>query len=185
VDPISFALGAGATFVARTVDVDAQHLQEVLRRAHEHKGTAFVEILQNCPVYNDDEWEEVEDRTQRVAAGLSLEHGDPLVYGPPNARRGIVIVDGVPSVVAIPDGADLRSLGVAVHDEHHTSPAYAFALATMQRPSFPIPLGVFRAVEKTTYEAMLQQQVDDAIARRGRGDLQKLLETGETWQVEA
>ena len=81
VDPIAFALGAGATFVARTVDVNAPHLQEILRRAHEHPGAAFVEILQNCPVYNDDEWIEVEDRKTRVEAGLKLEEGQPLVYG--------------------------------------------------------------------------------------------------------
>jgi 2-oxoglutarate ferredoxin oxidoreductase subunit beta len=79
VDPISFALGAGATFVARTVDVDAAHSQEMLQRAHEHKGTAFLEILQNCPVYNDNEWLEIEDRKTRADAGLVLEHGKPLV----------------------------------------------------------------------------------------------------------
>jgi 2-oxoglutarate ferredoxin oxidoreductase subunit beta len=184
VDPIAFALGSGATFVARSVDVDAPHLQQVLRRAFEHRGTAFVEILQNCPVYNDDEWIEVEDKKTRGEASLRLADGEPLVFGPPGRRRGIRIENGIPSVVALADGQDPASAGVAVHHERHESPAYAFALASLQRPTFPLPIGVFRAVEKATYEALLEQQVQDAVARRGPGDLRKLLESGDTWTVE-
>ena len=184
IEPIAFALGAGATFVARTIDVDANHLQEMLHRAHAHKGTAFIEILQNCPVYNDAEWEEVENRKTRVEAALTLENGEPLVWGPKGARRGIRIHDGVPSVVTLADGDDPVAKGVAVHREHHESPAYAFALASLARPNFPLPIGVFRAVEKPTYEAMLDHQVEDAVARRGKGDLKKLLESGDTWVVE-
>src|SRR5512139_482766 len=184
VDPISFALGAGATFVARTVDVDAAHSQEMLQRAHEHRGTAFVEILQNCPVYNDNEWLEVEDRKTRTDAALVLEDGEPLVFGPKGARRGIRIVDGVPSVVSLRDDEDPRAAGVAIHREGHESPAYAFALASLTRPAFPLPIGVFRAVEKATYETLLQAQVDDAVRTRGPGDLRALLHSGDTWTVE-
>ena len=184
IDPIAFALGAGATFVARTVDVDAPHLQEMLRRAHAHRGTAFVEILQNCPVYNDDEWIEVEDRKTRVEAALVLTDGQPLVFGEKSQRKGIKIVDGVPSIVAIPEGVDPVSLGVAVHNEKHQTPAYAFALATLQRPNFPLPIGVFRAVEAPTYDALLENQVQEAIKRRGAGDLRALLNSGDTWTVE-
>ena len=183
VDPIAFALGSGATFVARTIDVDAQHLQETLRRAHAHRGTAFIEILQNCPVYNDDEWIEVEDRKQRVEAALVLDDGQPLVWGPADQRRGIRIEDGIPSIVALDAGEDPVSKGIAVHYERHETPAYAFALASLQRPAFPLPIGVFRAVEKPTYEAMLQQQVDDAISKMGKGDLAELLHSGDTWTV--
>ena len=122
----------------------------VLRRAQAHHGTAFVEILQNCPVYNDDEWVEVEDRKTRLEAALSLEHGQPLLFGPKGSRRGIRIHQGVPSLVQVPDGADPVALGVAVHDESHESPAYAFSLASLTRPSFPLPTGVFRAVSKPT-----------------------------------
>ena len=183
VDPIAFALGAGATFVARTIDVDAAHLQQTLRRAHEHKGMAFIEILQNCPVYNDDEWIEVEDRKQRVEAALVLDDGPPLVWGPADQRRGIRIEDGIPSIVALDAGEDPVSKGIAVHYERHETPAYAFALASLQRPAFPLPIGVFRAVEKPTYEAMLQQQVDDAISKMGKGDLAELLHSGDTWTV--
>jgi len=185
VDPIAFALGSGATFVARTVDVDAQHLQETLRRAHAHRGTAFIEILQNCPVYNDDEWIEVEDRKQRVEASLKLEDGKPLVYGPPGDIRGIRIEDGVPSVVELTDPQDPVSAGVAVHHDRHETPAYAFALASLRRTKFPIPIGVFRAVEKPTYEALLSGQVAAARAKRGEGDLESLLNSGDTWTVEA
>jgi 2-oxoglutarate ferredoxin oxidoreductase subunit beta len=185
IDPIAFALGAGATFVARSVDVDAAHLQAILRRAHAHRGTALVEILQNCPVYNDDEWVEVEDRKTRVEAALVLEDGQPLVFGTKGARRGIHIDQGVPSVVEVPEGADPQALGVAVHDESHESPSYAFSLASLARPAFPVPIGVFRAVEKPTYEDLLVRQVSQAVASEGAGSLEKLLRSGDTWTVES
>jgi 2-oxoglutarate ferredoxin oxidoreductase subunit beta len=185
VDPIAFALGAGATFVARTIDVDAPHLQQMLHRAHAHKGTALIEILQNCPVYNDAEWGEVEDRTTRAEASLALENGEPLVFGGKGGRRGIRIRDGVPSLVSLRDGEDPVAAGVAVHDESHESPSYAFALASLSRPQFPVPIGVFRAVEKTTYETLLGEQVEVARRQRGPGDLAALLRSGDTWTVEA
>lgn len=185
IEPIAFALGAGATFVARTVDVDAQGLQDVLRRAHAHKGTAFVEILQNCPVYNDGEWAAIEDKKTRVEAGLPLEHGKPLVFGGKGSRRGIRIEHGVPTVVPLRDDEDPIAAGVTVHDEKHESPAYAFALATLAPPVFPIPVGVLREVERPSYEALLQAQVDGAIEARGRGDLGKLLRSADTWTVDA
>jgi 2-oxoglutarate ferredoxin oxidoreductase subunit beta len=185
IDPIAFALGAGATFVARTVDVDANHSQEMLQRAYAHKGTAFVEILQNCPVYNDGEWEEVENRKTRTEAALTLADGEPLVWGPKGARQGIRIQDGVPSIVTLADGDDPVAHGVATHREGHESPAYAFALASLARPKFPLPIGVFRAVEKSTYERQLDDQVKHALAERGPGSLAKLLHSGDTWTVEA
>ena len=184
VDPVSFALGAGATFVARTIDVDARHLQTILKRAAEHPGTALVEILQNCPVYNDNEWGEVEDRKTRVDAALQLEDGEPLLFGAKGARRGIRIENGVPSVVELADDADPREAGIAVHDENSSSPSYAFALASLQRPDFPLPIGIFRAVQKETYENLLMYQVADARAK-AKGDLHALLHSGDTWEVEA
>ncbi|MFK7894254.1 MAG: 2-oxoacid:ferredoxin oxidoreductase subunit beta [Myxococcota bacterium] len=183
VDPIAFAIGCGATFIARTVDVDAKHLQSVLKRAHEHKGTAFVEILQNCPVFNDGVWDELQDRKTRASASLVLEHGEPLVFGKPGERKGIVFKDGIPSVIDLADDEDPIARGVVVHDERPDSPSYAGVLATLQRPDFPLPVGVFRAVEKPTYEDMLQDQVDSAIAERGKGDLKALLHSGDTWQI--
>ncbi len=184
VDPIAFALGAGATFVARTVDVDAKHLQETLRRAHAHPGAAFVEILQNCPVYNDGEWAAVESRATRDTASLPVHQGEPLVYGTPEDRRGIRIEQGVPSVIALAEGDDPLACGVAVHDEKRT-PAYGFGLASMRPPVFPIPIGVFRAVDKPTYDAQLSAQIQDATQQRGPGDLAALLHSGDTWTVAA
>ncbi len=184
VDPIKFALGASATFVARTVDVDAKHLQQTLRRAHEHKGTAFVEILQNCPVFNDNEWIEVENKKTRNDAALVLEDGQPLVTGSKGQRQGIRIENGIPSVVRLGDDEDPVAAGIAVHNERHDSPAYAFALASLERPGFPIPIGVFRAVERTAYDEMLANQVSQAIEKRGDGDLHALLHSGDTWAVE-
>ncbi len=185
VDPIRFALGAGATFVARTIDVDAPHLQEILHRAHAHKGCAFVEILQNCPVYNDHEWERVEDRKQRVANALVLEDGEPLVYGRKGERRGIRIEDGTPSIVELADDDDPLAKGVAVHREAAPSASYAFALASLMRQDFPVLIGVIRAVEKPSYDRQLSEQVELAIERKGKGDLQALLRAGDTWTVEA
>jgi len=185
VDPIAFALGAGATFVARTIDVDAHHLQQMLRRAHAHRGTAFIEILQNCPVFNDGTWSELEDRKTRTDTALVLEHGRPLVWGAAGARRGIQISAGRPSIVELADDDDPAEHGVVVHDEHSRTAAYACALASLARPEFPLPVGVLRAIEKPCYEDMLQQQVDDAIATRGPGDLDALLHSGDTWTIES
>jgi 2-oxoglutarate ferredoxin oxidoreductase subunit beta len=183
IDPIAFALGCGATFVARTIDVDAKHMQQVLTRAHEHKGTAFVEILQNCPVFNDGIWDELQDRKTRAQSSLVLEHGEPLVFGAPGERKGIVFANGIPSVVDLADDEDPAARGVLIHDERAPAASYASVLATLQRPEFPLPVGVLRAVEKPTYEDMLQRQVDDAIDQRGRGDLSALLNSGDTWQI--
>jgi len=184
IDPLSFALGAGATFVARTIDVDGAHLKQLLRRAYSHPGTALIEILQNCPVYNDNEWVEVEDRKSRINAALVLEHGEPLVFGSEDRRRGIRIHDGIPTVVELRKDEDPIAAGVAVHNERYLTPAYAFALASLKRPDFPLPIGVFRAVETATYDALLQGQVADAVVKHGTGSLHDLLHSGETWTVE-
>jgi 2-oxoglutarate ferredoxin oxidoreductase subunit beta len=183
IDPIRFALGAGATFVARTVDVDAKHLQETLHRAHAHKGTAFVEILQNCPVFNDGEWNEVEDKKTRDAATLVLRAGQPLVCGDEDNRHGIRMEHGRPTLVPLPAGTDPREVGITVHNEASDSPAYSYQLATLARPRFPLPIGVLRCVSRPTYEELLDDQVQEAIEQRGRGDLRKLLHSGDTWTV--
>ena len=184
-DPIAFAIGAGATFVARTIDVDAKHLQQTLRRAHAHKGTAFVEILQNCPVFNDDTWAELQDKKTRTASTLVLGQGEPLVWGAPGQRKGIHLEAGRPSIVDLDDDEDPASKGVVIHDETTETAAYPFALASLVRPDFPLPVGVFRAIEKPCYEQMLEHQVEEAIAQRGAGDLEALLHSGDTWTVES
>jgi len=183
-DPIAFAVGAGATFVARTIDVDAAHLQETLRRAHAHKGTAFIEILQNCPVFNDATFGELQDKKTRASNALVLAQGEPLVYGGPGERKGIRLEGGRPSIVDLSGDDDPVAKGVVVHDETTSTAAYPFALASLTRPDFPVPVGVFRAIEKPCYEEMLQEQVETAVAQRGAGSLEDLLHSGDTWQVE-
>ena len=185
VDPIRFALGAGATFVARTVDVDAKHLQETLHRAHAHKGTSFVEILQNCPVYNDGEFAEIEDKKTRDVTTLVLQQGQPLVFGEGDSRQGIRFEHGRPRLVPLAPGTDPIEAGVTVHDERTDSAAYSYLLASLMRPKYPTPIGVFRCVGRPTYEDMLQDQVDEALQQRGRGDLKALLNSGDTWTVGA
>ena len=183
VDPVTFALGSGATFVARTIDVDAAHMQAMLKRAHAHRGTAFIEILQNCPVFNDNTWGELQDRKSRIDTSLVLEHGKPLVFGAPGNRRGICVEHGVPKVISLADDENPADRGVVVHDED-APPSYSFALASLARPDFPIPVGVLREASKPCYEDMLQHEVDQAIESRGAGDLHDLLNSGDTWTVE-
>jgi 2-oxoglutarate ferredoxin oxidoreductase subunit beta len=180
---VSFAIACGATFVARVIDVDAHHMQEVLRRAHEHKGTAFIEITQNCPVFNDGVWSDLEDRKTRPDSALVLEQGQPLVFGPPGAQKGIKLQHGVPSIVTVEDGESATDKGVVVHDEHQASKSYAYALASLSLPDFPLPVGIIREVEASCYEDTLQAQVDHAIEKQGHGDLAALLHSGDTWEV--
>ncbi len=184
IDPISFSLSAGATFVARTIDVDAAHMRQTLRLAHEHSGTAFVEILQNCPVFNDGAWSDLQDRKTRVESSLVLEHGKPLVFSSKGSLKGIAVDQGVPSVVELADDDDPVERGVVVHDEHCETTSYAHALATLKRPDFPLPVGVIRQVEKPCYEDLLQQQVEHAIEQQGVGDLGDLLCSGDVWRVD-
>jgi len=182
IDPVTFALGSGATFVARTIDVDAPHMQAMLKRAHEHRGTAFIEILQNCPVFNDGTWEELQDRKSRVETSLVLEHGKPLVFGSRGSRRGICVEHGIPKVISLSDDEDPTARGVVVHDED-APPSYSFALASLARPDFPLPVGVLRESSKPCYEDMLGAEVERAIESRGPGDLRELLHSGDTWDV--
>lgn len=182
-DPIQFALGAGASFVARTIDIDSTHLQETLRRANAHKGTAFVEILQNCPVFNDGVWEKVANRKTRTEHSINLVRGEPLVFGVPGALKGIKMQGGNPQIVDLLDTDDPIEKGVVVHDETLPTHAYGFALATLNPPDFPIPVGVLRDVERECYETTLQDQIDKSIEHNGDGDLAALLHSGDTWTV--
>ena len=177
--PLALALGANATFVARSIDVEAKHLQETVRRAHAHRGTAFVEILQNCNIFNDGAFESVTDKQGKADHQLVLEHGKPLVFGK-QRDRGIRLGKGLrPEVVTLGAGVSERDL--LVHDER--DPTLAYFLARMQPPEFPTPIGVFLATERETYEDALAGQ----LAAAGAGtpdDLDALFGRGETWVVE-
>lgn len=179
-NPVSLALGAGATFVARSVDVELDHLGGVLRRAAEHPGTAFVEVFQNCNVFNDGAYGMLTDKAVKAGSRIMLEHGRPLVFGK-DREKGIRMGKGGIEIVALGNGVSESDL--LVHDEHARSPGAAFAVAQMSAPDWPVPLGVFRAVEDPSYEALDQRMAEDARANKGKGRLEKLLAGGETWTI--
>jgi 2-oxoglutarate/2-oxoacid ferredoxin oxidoreductase subunit beta len=179
-NPISVALGAEATFVARTLDVEAKHLQDVIRRASQHRGSSFVEILQNCNIFNDGAWSGLTEKDSKAEQSLVLEQGKPLVFGK-NRDKGIRMKGHQLEVVQLGDG--ISEADLLVHDERDD--AIAFLLSSMQPPKFPTPLGVFRAVERTTYDEAINQQLYHAKGQQGRGDLDELFGRGDTWDVPA
>ncbi len=178
--PISVALGAEGTFVARTIDVEAKHLQETLRRAHEHRGTSFVEILQNCNIFNDGAFAPLTDKETKADTQLVLEHGKPLVFGK-NRDKGIRMSGHRLEVVEL--GKGFGESDLLVHDERDD--ALAFLLSTMQPPKFPSPIGVFRAVDRASYDAAINAQLQKAREEQGEGDLDALFSRGDTWEVTA
>ncbi len=177
-NPLSVALGASATFVARSIDVEAKHLQEMVVRANQHKGTAFVEILQNCNIFNDGAFAHLTERDVRADNRLVLEHGKALVFGK-DRNKGIRMRGHALEVVDLGNGIDESDL--IVHDEN--DPVLAFLLAQMAPPQYPTPLGVLRTVNRPTYEEILAQQLETARQQQGDGDLDKLLGSGDTWVV--
>jgi 2-oxoglutarate ferredoxin oxidoreductase subunit beta len=180
--PVSVALGAGATFVARTVDSDLSHMAQMLKRAAEHKGTAFVEVLQNCIVFNDGAYDAITDKAVRDDARLMLEHGKPLIYG--KARnKGIRLRGLEPDVVTLGEGGVTES-DLVVHDEHAENGGLAFFLSHFGAPRQPVPLGVFRDVSAPAYEEMNNKLHENALERKGRGELASLFNSGDTWTIE-
>lgn len=177
-NPMTVALGSDGTFVARTIDVEAKHLQDVIRRAHEHRGTSFVEILQNCNIFNDGAWADLTEKDRKADHQVVLEHGKPLVFGK-ERNRGIRLRGHNLEVVSLGDGVTEADL--VVHDE--TDRALAFMLSTMTHPEFPAPIGVFRAVERPTYEGAIDDQMRATTQRLGPGNPTELLRRGETWTV--
>ena len=175
-DPIAVALGAGATFVARTLDVHVQHIQAILKRANAHKGTAFVEIYQNCNIFNDGAFETLTSKDSKADTTVELEHGKPLRFGK-TKQKGIVLdAQQRPRVV---DVAEVGEDALFVHDE--TSELSALIASRLGGPGLPTPIGVFRAVDRPSYDQMLVEQVDGAVAK-GRGSVQDLLEEG-AWTI--
>jgi 2-oxoglutarate ferredoxin oxidoreductase subunit beta len=181
VRPLSIAIGAEATFVARTVDVDVKHLTDTLARAAQHKGTAFVEVYQNCKIFNDGVFDYATDKSVKSDNILFLEHGKPLIFGK-DRNRGIRMNGMEPEVVELGNGVAVDDL--LIHDEKTEEPALAFALSRMHHPNFPEPFGVFRAVHRPTFEDLLNKQVDDAIRTKGKGKLEDLFQNDDVWTVE-
>jgi 2-oxoglutarate ferredoxin oxidoreductase subunit beta len=173
-NPISLAVGAEATFVARSIDTDRAHLTEVLRAAANHRGAAFVEIFQNCNIFNDGAFDFVrEDKLNRIY----LEHDQPIRFGE-NGEKG---------VRQLRDGSVEVFEGVGeplVHNAHLEQPSLAFALSRLtQDTSGATPIGIFRDVEAPVYDELMSEQLEQSLAQHGEGDLEALLRSGETWTV--
>jgi 2-oxoglutarate ferredoxin oxidoreductase subunit beta len=177
---LSVAIGAEATFVARALDSDPKQLCAVLERAARHDGTSFVEIYQNCVVFNDAAFE-YSHKSQRAENTLYLEHGKPMIFGK-ERDKGIRLIGTHPEVVTVgKDGVAVDDL--LVHDEQAAEPTLAYLLSRMRHPEFPEPVGVFRCIEEASYERRVYEQVKEAKERLGQGDLAGLLKSGETWEV--
>jgi 2-oxoglutarate ferredoxin oxidoreductase subunit beta len=161
--------------------MDRKHMQQMFRRAHDHRGSAFVEIYQNCNVFNDGAFMEFADKAVRADRVLFLEHGKPMIFGK-NGDRGIRLNGMQPEIVQL--GSGVTESDLLVHDETRTDPALAFILSRMHWPEFPEPLGVFRDIERPTYDALMEEQIAEARQKLGEGDLAALLAEGDTWTVE-
>jgi 2-oxoglutarate ferredoxin oxidoreductase subunit beta len=178
VNPLSFALGCGATFVARTVDRNIPHMEEMLRRAAAHKGAAFLEILQNCNVYNDLAWNVLYDKESKAQHELRLEQGKPLLFGPPTARKAVVMNGVTPQVV---DAKDVAESALWIHDESNLNAAKL--LADLFAPDFPVPIGVLSSITAPVYEDLILEQEQRVLTEHGPGDIAKLLTSGDTWRI--
>ncbi|MGO8872823.1 MAG: 2-oxoacid:ferredoxin oxidoreductase subunit beta [Acidimicrobiales bacterium] len=181
-NPLSLALGAEASFVARTHDMDRKHMMETFRRAHAHKGASFVEIYQNCNVFNDGAFEQITGKEHRTDMLIPLAHGEPIRFGAEGEHGVVLRRDGSVEVVEVADASESALL---VHDEHRDNPGLAFQLSRLSRgPYEPTPIGVFRDVQRPEYGEGMARQIEDATAKRGSGDLGVLLRSGSSWTVE-
>jgi len=179
--PLSLALGAGATFVARSVDIFGSHLKSVLTAAAEHKGSAFVEILQNCNIFNDGAWDFWTDKTLRDDRVLILEHDQPMVYGR-ERNRAINLSCLAPEIVEF-EGSPPESL--VKWDEKRDDPALAIFMSHLgEREGYPLPIGVFRNVSHPAYEELVHRQIAEQTEKKGAGTLQAILTSGETWEAD-
>jgi 2-oxoglutarate ferredoxin oxidoreductase subunit beta len=177
-NPVSLAIGAEATFVARSIDTDRKHLTAVLRRAAAHKGTAFVEIYQNCNIFNDGAFDAVKEHAENQ---IRLEHGQPIRFGADGERGVLQRADGSCELV---DVAEVGEEALLVHDEHHEASSLAFALSRIAHtPTGPAPFGVFRDIERAVYDELMAEQIAAAKEKQGEGDLRALLHSADSWQI--
>jgi 2-oxoglutarate/2-oxoacid ferredoxin oxidoreductase subunit beta len=179
--PLSVAIAAEASFVARTIDVDIQNMRAIIQKAAAHKGSAFIEIYQNCKIFNDGVFEYATDRNVKSDNLLNLEHGKPMIFGK-DRNKGIRLNGINPEVVEI--GKDCGLDDILVHDETAESPALSYLLSRFVHPKFPECVGVFRNTRRATYEEDLDRQIQSQIAAKGKGDLEKLFRNDDLWVVE-
>jgi 2-oxoglutarate ferredoxin oxidoreductase subunit beta len=179
-NPISIALGAEAAFVARTHDMDRKHMMETFRRAWEHKGAAFVEVYQNCNVFNDGAFGAITKKDKRASMLIDLAHGEPITFD--DGAKGVTM--GPDGRLRIVETADVNSSDLLVHDETREDPSLAFALSRLASgPFMPTPVGVFRDVDRPEYATELSRQLAYAQETSGPGDLHALLHSRPTWEV--
>lgn len=179
-NPLSLAVTAEATFIARTADSDPRHMTQILERAVHHTGAAFIEVFQNCIIFNDKTFAPVTGRENREDRVVYLEDGKPLVFG--QGRNKTLRLKGLsPQVVDLPSDGD--TTGLWIHNEKDPSPNPAWMLSSLLPPEMPMPFGVFRAVERPTYDSLLDMQIKEVTSRLGAGKLQDLLYTEDTWTV--
>ena len=178
-NPISIAIAAEATFVARSIDTNIKHLRAMLTRAAEHKGTSVIEVYQNCNVFNDGTWDYAKDKKTKDDSTVLLEHGKPLIFS--GGTKGIQLNGFNPEVV---DLENVAKDDLLFHDEKADNSQLAFLLSRLRHPEFPEPIGVFRDIDRPTYDDLINQQVADARSEKGDGDLSKLFSGGDTWTVE-
>ncbi len=178
--PLSIAIGCEGTFVARSIDTNIKHLGMVLKRAAEHRGTSFVEVYQNCNVFNDGAFDYATDRDTKAETTIELEHGKPLIFGK-NRDKGIRLNGMNPEIVEL--GKGISEDDLLFHDEQAPEPSLAYLLSRMSYPEFPEPIGVFRSVDRPVYDNLLNAQIVEAKKAKGEGDLAKLFNSGDTWTV--
>jgi 2-oxoglutarate ferredoxin oxidoreductase subunit beta len=181
-NPLSIALAAEATFVGRSVDTFTTHLQMVVERAMHHKGVSFVEVYQNCNIFNDHAFDMFTERGVRDDAMIELNHGKPLVFGK-ERNRGIRMRRRDMHLEVVDLNGEVSESDLITHDEKATDSYLAYMLARMEYPDYPVPIGVFRDVAKATYEEMLVEQIKMATDKKGPGDLEKLINSGDTWVI--
>jgi 2-oxoglutarate/2-oxoacid ferredoxin oxidoreductase subunit beta len=179
--PLTLALAAEATLVARSVDTHTEHLQTTFDTAGNHRGSAFVEVLQNCNIFNDGAFRDFTERDVRDDRMLVLEHGKPMIFGK-ERDKGIRLNGLHPEVVQLGENG-VTEADLLVHDESAEDPYLALILSRMWWPQFPVPVGVFRRVQRPTHDQLVTSQIESAVARQGVGDLGELLTSGETWVV--
>jgi 2-oxoglutarate ferredoxin oxidoreductase subunit beta len=178
-NPVSLALGAEASFVARTLDMDRNHTQSILQKAYEHEGSAFIEIYQNCNVFNDKAFIQLTGKEERVHNRIDLEHGKPIVFD--EGAKAVVMRSGQAEIV---DSSSVDPKAILVHDESREDPSIAFAISRLSHgPYGPTPLGIFRDVERAVYDQELNIQLAAAKDKFGDGDLDKLIRSHGTWTV--
>lgn len=180
VNALCIAIASEATFIARTLDSDPNHMSYVLERAEKHKGVSFVEIYQNCNIFNDKAHAPVTSRETRDERMIYLENDKPLIFG--KDRSKAIQLKGLhPEVVDYKEGMDAKNL--LIHNEKNSEVSYAYMLTQMTYPNMPVPFGVFRAIERPTYDELMEKQLAETIKAKGPGEIHNLIYGSDTWKV--